>query len=207
MTQLSRREVLRGAGAAALLAALPLRLAAPAGAAPRRAALSEHERRTLAAVADRLIPADAHGPSAAEAGAVRYIERALRGDLADRRGAYTAALAALDAFARARHGQRFAALPAPRRDALLAALEAGTAPGFAPDSAAVFNMLRTHVVEGMFGDPIHGGNRGFAGWDLIGYPGVRPVVPERDGRLDVRVRRVHRSLADHPTFRVARRRG
>jgi hypothetical protein len=32
------------------------------------------------------------------------------------------------------------------------------------------------MLEGMFGDPHYGGNKNFAGWDLIKYPGPRPAV-------------------------------
>jgi gluconate 2-dehydrogenase gamma chain len=41
-----------------------------------------------------------------------------------------------------------------------------------------FRMLRTHTVEGMFSDPLHGGNAGLIGWQLIGYPG--PLMSYRD---------------------------
>ena len=34
-------------------------------------------------------------------------------------------------------------------------------------------MLLEHTREGMFSDPIYGGNVNFAGWDLIGYPGIK----------------------------------
>ena len=32
-------------------------------------------------------------------------------------------------------------------------------------------MVRTHTLQGTFGDPYYGGNANFVGWDLIGYPG------------------------------------
>ena len=38
---------------------------------------------------------------------------------------------------------------------------------------AFFQMLRTHTIEGMFCDPMHGGNAGLIGWQLIGFPGPR----------------------------------
>ena len=31
-----------------------------------------------------------------------------------------------------------------------------------------------HTMEGMFADPIYGGNKGFAGWRLVGFPGAQP---------------------------------
>ena len=36
-----------------------------------------------------------------------------------------------------------------------------------------FQLLRAHTVEGMFCDPLHGGNIGMVGWKLIGFPGPR----------------------------------
>jgi hypothetical protein len=32
-------------------------------------------------------------------------------------------------------------------------------------------LLYQHACEGMYGDPVYGGNRGYAGWDAIGYVG------------------------------------
>jgi gluconate 2-dehydrogenase gamma chain len=34
-----------------------------------------------------------------------------------------------------------------------------------------FRLLRQHTIEGMFCDPMHGGNADLIGWQLIGYPG------------------------------------
>lgn len=33
------------------------------------------------------------------------------------------------------------------------------------------NIVRAHTMEGLFSDPAHGGNREFAGWSAVGYPG------------------------------------
>ena len=41
----------------------------------------------------------------------------------------------------------------------------------AGDPGGFFATLLEYTRQGMFADPIHGGNAGFAGWDLIGYPG------------------------------------
>ena len=34
-----------------------------------------------------------------------------------------------------------------------------------------FGFLRAHTIEGMFCDPMHGGNINMVGWRLIGFPG------------------------------------
>ena len=43
-----------------------------------------------------------------------------------------------------------------------------------------FQLLRTHTIEGMFSDPMHGGNAGLIGWQLVGYPG-----PQMSYRNDI----------------------
>ncbi len=46
--------------------------------------------------------------------------------------------------------------------------------GSGPQTATLLgflNVVRTHTMEGLFSDPVHGGNRDFAGWAAVGYPG------------------------------------
>jgi hypothetical protein len=122
----------------------------------------------LEAVLDRIIPADALGPGAAALGVGEYVRRALDGPYAAHRPAYVAALGALGA-------RGFTALDSAGRDRLLAALE--------QDDPAFFALLRAHAVEGLLGDPSHGGNRDGAGWALIGYPGPRREQSAADQAL------------------------
>jgi gluconate 2-dehydrogenase gamma chain len=149
--------------------------------------LSPSQARTLEAVLERLLPTDATGPGAKEANVLRYIDWSLAGDLAVFVGPYTSAIAAIDSYAQAAHGAAFAALSETQQDAVLTDMEAGKATGFTPSSVAVFTMIRTHAVQGMFGDPAHGGNVGFVGWKLVGFPGPRLVVDAHDQKLNVRV--------------------
>lgn len=37
----------------------------------------------------------------------------------------------------------------------------------------LFAVVREHAIEGLFCDPVYGGNRGLAGWRLVGFPGVQ----------------------------------
>ena len=48
------------------------------------------------------------------------------------------------------------------------------------DRAGVLQHLRTHTMEGMFADPVYGGNKDFAGWRLVGFPGAQPVFTPAD---------------------------
>ena len=70
-------------------------------------ALTATEADLLDAIVARLIPTDANGPGAAEAQAVRYIDRALAGALSGSREAYRVGLAALDRYARSSRGAPF----------------------------------------------------------------------------------------------------
>jgi hypothetical protein len=127
-------------------------------------ALTPAQQAALAAVADRVIPEDDHGPGATGMGAHVAALRALDGDV---RAQAPAVRAALDAL-----GDGFAAAGAEAQDAALARLER--------EDPGAFGLLRTLVVEGAFGDPAHGGNRDGAGWRLIGYPGPRAVMTAED---------------------------
>ena len=49
----------------------------------------------------------------------------------------------------------------------------------------------------MFGDPVYGGNQNFAGWDLIGYPGIKLVWSEADQQIDAVVKPLHISVKQY----------
>jgi hypothetical protein len=140
-------------------------------------ALTQAQTATLDAIAARLIPTDDNGPGAREAMAVRYVLRSLASDYEEHRAAYVTGLAAVDSVARSRYTRAFAALTEDEQDSVLTEIERGVAPEF-------FELVRRHVIEGMFGDPRWGGNAGQTGWTLLGYPGPRLVWTEEEQRLD-----------------------
>jgi gluconate 2-dehydrogenase gamma chain len=206
---LSRGELLKRAGVVGAAAAVPAALAPdPALAQEELAqlqqmkALSPGEAATIGAVCDRLIPSDSTGPGAREANVIRYIDRALAGDLAMFRSSYTAAAVALDAYSQSKYGGGFAALSTTQQDAVLTDMDLNRATGFSPNAKAVFEMIRTHAVQGMFGDPAHGGNTNFVGWKLVRFPGPRLVISARDQRLDVVPRSNLKSTYSNPLFRA-----
>ena len=134
------------------------------------------EARVVSAAAERIMPRDASGPGATDAGVVIYIDRQLAGPYGrDRRrytkGPFTASVP--------QHGYQgaddmrlvyragiaglgdFASLPSERQDEVLASIE----------TTRFFALLHAHTIEGMFCDPMHGGNADLVGWTLVGYPG------------------------------------
>jgi len=134
------------------------------------------EARIVSAACARIFPTDASGPGATEAGVVIYIDRQLAGPYGRDKYRYTKG-PFVESFPE--HGYQakenpretyrtgiktlgdFAALSAAAQDAKLAAIE----------KSRFFQLLRTHTIEGMFCDPMHGGNAGLIGWQLVGYPG------------------------------------
>jgi gluconate 2-dehydrogenase gamma chain len=202
----SRLELLKRGGTVGAAAALPLALGATAAeAAPERTlrqTFTASEATTVEAVLERLIPSDGKGAGAKEAKVGRYIDRQLSAALSSLRDFYTANLAALDDYATKKSGGAFHTLTAAQQDAILKDMEANKATGFAPSSSAFFETIREHAIEGMFGDPYHGGNAKFAGWDLLGFPGVQLYVPPGATRLDVKVKPVHKSTADYHIFNM-----
>jgi gluconate 2-dehydrogenase gamma chain len=199
-----RRDLLRNAGLVGAAAALPVGIAAQAATAEEREqvmAFAAAESDVLNAIFARIIPTDANGPGATEARVGRFVDRMLRSEFRELAPVYEAGIAAMDEYARAKLGAGFTALQPAQQDALLSEVEAGTAPGFEPDSATFFAMLREHALLGMFSDPVHGGNAEFAGWDLLGYPGVKMVWSRREQRMDVTVSREHKSARDYDLFK------
>jgi gluconate 2-dehydrogenase gamma chain len=136
---------------------------------------------TIAAFTERLMPGAPDKPGARDAGVLNYIDLALAGAYADLQDFYRRGLAQLDAYCRQTHNEPFLRLDAARQDEVIAALDEGNATGFTwPTAQEFFNTLRTHTMEGMFADPIYGGNRGFAGWRLVGFPGAQAVFTPAD---------------------------
>lgn len=145
----------------------------PLPAGVRHGAFFNHEQAAaIAAFAERLMPGAPDKPGAGDADVLNYIDLALAGAYADQQELYRHGLAALDEYCRSNHDASFASLDPAQQDATIAAMEADTAEGFQwPAARAFFETLRTHTMEGMFADPVYGGNKDFAGWRLIGFPG------------------------------------
>jgi gluconate 2-dehydrogenase gamma chain len=167
--------------------------------------LTAAEADLLEAICARIIPTDANGPGAREARAAHYIDRALGGALKESRETYRAGLAAFDAYCRSSRRAPFLELSERDQDSVLIDVETGAAAsgGFPASSGQFFAMVRTHTLQGTFGDPFYGGNKDFVGWDLLAYPGIRLNVTAEDQRLGARPAPTHKSAYDTPMFTKA----
>lgn len=154
---------------------------APAMGGGHGAFFNDDDGRTVAAFAERLMPGAPGKPGATDADVLNYIDLALAGAYQDQQYFYRSGLAQLDALCGKTYGKPFRDLTAAQQDETILTLERGTAPAFVwPTSKAFFDTLRTHTMEGMFADPVYGGNKNFAGWRLVGFPGAQEIFTEAD---------------------------
>ena len=140
---------------------------------------SQAEALIIAAASSRIFPSDETSPGAREAGVAVYIDRQLAGPWGRDRYRYTQV--PFEENAPAEFGYQGKATPqqiyrqglkdlkgfhrlGPReQDQKLKQIEA----------TLFFSLLRQNTIEGMFCDPMHGGNIDMMGWQLIGFPGPR----------------------------------
>lgn len=128
--------------------------------APRFEYLDSGTAAELEAIASAIIPSD-ETPGAKEAGVIFFIDRALATFDHDKRELYRKGLAGAqdERLAMFPGSQSIAALSSGQRAALLKSIE----------KTEFFEALREHVIIGFLAGPEWGGNRGKAGWKLIGF--------------------------------------
>jgi gluconate 2-dehydrogenase gamma chain len=147
----------------------------------QRAFFNHADAATIAAVTERLMPGAPGKPGARHADVLNYIDLALSGAYSDLQEFYRQGLAQLDAYCGKTYKRSFRQLSAAQQDQVLTALDEGKVTGFAwPTAQAFFNTVRTHTMEGMFADPIYGGNKDFVGWELVGFPGAQMFYSPKD---------------------------
>jgi gluconate 2-dehydrogenase gamma chain len=138
---------------------------------------TQQEAKVIVAACERIFPANESGPGATQAGAKVYIDRQLAGPNGADKNRYTQP-PFVDSFPE--HGYQgkdnpqktyragiralgadFVELDGAKQDQRLEAIE----------KTYFFELLRQHTIEGVFCDPMHGGNVNLIGWQMIGYPG------------------------------------
>jgi gluconate 2-dehydrogenase gamma chain len=181
----------------------PAATPAAAPATPGYAFLNLDEAAFVEAVVDHMVPADELSPKGTDIGINIYIDRALAGGWGKgerlymqgpwKRGVpsqgyqlpltpaqlYRAGIEATNAHCRKTYGKPFDRLDEPQREEVLVGLSTGKVTFDSGLPARVFwTAMYQTVMEGMFSDPIYGGNRDKAGWRLIGFPGAIAVHRE-----------------------------
>ena len=171
---------------------------------PGYAFLNIEEAAFVEALVDHMVPADDLSPKGTDIGINTFIDRALAGGWGKgerlymqgpwKRGTanqgyqlpltpaqlYRAGIEATNAYCRKTYGGKpFDRLDDKQREEVLVGLSGGkiTFEG-GPPARVFWSTVYQTVMEGMFSDPIYGGNRNKAGWKLIGFPGVVAVHRE-----------------------------
>ncbi len=162
--------------------------------------LNLDEAAFIEALVDHMIPADEVSPKGTDLGINIYIDRALAGAWGKgerlymqgpwKQGApsqgyqlpltpaqlYRAGIEATNAHCRKTYGNSFDRIEDAQRQEVLVGLSSGKIKFDNGLPVRVFwGTLYQTVVEGMYSDPIYGGNRNKAGWAIIGFPGVIAV--------------------------------
>ena len=158
---------------------------------------NESEAQLVSAMAERIFPADSEGPGANDLHVTTYID----GQLVDAwgmgaklylqgpffepedsghgwqisltpRDVYRLSLQDIETFCQQQYHLSFAQLDTEKQDKVLQALQAGHVTPFrALSSDQFFQLFRQNVVEGLFSDPLYGGNYQMLGWKWVGFPG------------------------------------
>ncbi len=159
---------------------------------------NEREWRCLLTACDLLIPDDETGPGAVAAGVPVYIDRQMLTEYGNGglwymhgpfdiesapefgyqykfapRDIYRIGLRELDAYCRSSHGDTFDTLDQNVQLDILKGLESGSIPLSSMPGTVFFSQLLVNVKEGFFADPMYGGNKGMAGWKMVGFPGAQ----------------------------------
>jgi gluconate 2-dehydrogenase gamma chain len=162
--------------------------------------LNLDEAAFIEALVDHMVPADALTPKGTDLGINIYIDRALAGAWGKgerlymqgpwKQGVpsqgyqlpltpaqlYRAGIEATNAHCRKTYGKSFDRLDEAQREEVLVGLSTGKINFENGLPVRVFwGTLYQTVIEGMYSDPIYGGNRNKAGWRMIGFPGAIAV--------------------------------
>jgi gluconate 2-dehydrogenase gamma chain len=132
--------------------------------------LKETEARILDAMLDQIIPGD-EDPGAREAGVIYFIDRQLVGPYRRYQQDYRNGLESLQTTSEAFHGVSFDNLNPQDRAGILERLERNDVPSESwaePTAPSFFNLVVDHAMQGFYGSPIHGGNKDFASYRMLG---------------------------------------
>jgi gluconate 2-dehydrogenase gamma chain len=138
--------------------------------------LHEKEIGLLDAIVEQIIPTDDF-PGGKWANLSNFIDKQLDSYYRKHQIAYREGLAAFEKTVIQMKGKKFEELPFAEQTIVLEKMEAGEFSGdYWKDHspADFFDMIRQHSLQGFYGSPVHGGNRGFISYHMLrlDYPKV-----------------------------------
>jgi gluconate 2-dehydrogenase gamma chain len=138
--------------------------------------LNEEEITLLDAIVEQVIPTDDF-PGGKWANVSNFIDKQLDTYYRSHQFEYREGLAAFEKTIIQMKGKRFEELPFTEQTTILEKMETGEFSGdyWKDHPAAIFfNMVRQHSLQGFYGSPLHGGNREYISYRMLGldYPNV-----------------------------------
>ncbi|MBP1932379.1 gluconate 2-dehydrogenase subunit 3 family protein [Ammoniphilus resinae] len=151
--------------------------------------------RTVEAATERIFPADEIGPGAKDLGVAYFIDHQLSGDWGfnardymqgpfykgeavqgyqgrlKRREIFDIALQEMNNYSRSKYQKRFYELTGEQQDEVLTAFQNDEVKITTISPSGFFNTLRTATIQGVYADPLYGGNRNMDGWKMKNFPG------------------------------------
>jgi gluconate 2-dehydrogenase gamma chain len=161
--------------------------------------LTAPEAAFIEAVVDVLVPADELTPSGTDLGIAVFIDRQLggawgKGDRLYMQGPWRqgppglgyqlpltpaefvrAGIDAVNRHCKKTYSQEFDQLAGPEKQQVLEGLDQAKITLEGIPAKQFFDTVYQATMEGMFSDPIYGGNRNKAAWRMVGFPGVVAV--------------------------------
>jgi gluconate 2-dehydrogenase gamma chain len=138
--------------------------------------LHEEEITLLDAIVEQIIPTDDF-PGGKWANVSNFIDKQLNSYYRHHQTAYREGLSAFEKSVIRMKGKKFEEIPFAEQTAILEKMETGEFSGdYWKDHppADFFNMVRQHSLQGFYGSPVHGGNREYISYHMLGldYPNV-----------------------------------
>lgn len=137
---------------------------------------TDAEATVVEAMAEQIVPAD-QDPGARDTDVVNYIDRQLASVFEEHQAIYSDGIAGVQQTSNIMFDSDFELLEWAQQTEVLTALEDGEAPGRIWETMSArsfFELVRDHTMQGFYGSPRHGGNRGFASFRMVGidYPRI-----------------------------------
>ncbi len=171
------------------------------------------------AATERIFPADDTGPGAKELGVAFFIDHQLAGEWGfnardymqgpffvgekvqgyqgrlRRRDIFQIGLREMQNYSQSKYGKNFVNLSEEEQDAVLAAFQNDEVQLTTISASGFFSMLRSSTLEGVYSDPVYGGNKNMGGWTMRSYPGSQMSYTQIMDKGFMKI--PPRSLKDH----------
>jgi gluconate 2-dehydrogenase gamma chain len=131
------------------------------------------EAMSVIALCEQIIPGDDHFGGATDAGVILYIDRQLSGTFKEDAPVYREHLKLLQTHCKNEFGKAFQKLFSDEQIDVMERMESNTIGAATWERPAnFFHLIRSHTMQGFYGSPLHGGNKDYMSFDMLGleYP-------------------------------------